>query len=32
MKTGKFAEKECVHLFGYIAHLLYELLTEYSKL
>lgn len=30
-KTGKFSETECVHLFGYIAHLLYELLTEYNK-
>ena len=30
-KTGKFSEAECVHLFGYIAHLLYELLTEYNK-
>lgn len=31
-KTGIFTERECVHLFGYIAHLLYELLTEYDKL
>lgn len=30
-KTGKFSETECAQLFGYIAHLLYELLTEYNK-
>lgn len=30
-KTGKFSEKECVNLFGYIAHLLHELLTEYNN-
>lgn len=30
-KIGKFSEKECVNLFGYIAHLLYELLKEYEK-
>lgn len=30
-KTGKFSEAECAQLFGYIAHLLYELLKEYNK-
>lgn len=30
-KTGRFSEKECVHLFGYIAHLLYELLKVYNN-
>lgn len=30
-KTGKFSEKECVNLFGYIAHLFYELLIEYNN-
>ena len=26
---GRFAEKECSQLMGYIAHLLYELFLEY---
>lgn len=30
-KTGKFSEIECINLFGYIAHLIYELLIEYSN-
>lgn len=30
-KTGKFSEKECTNLFGYIAHLIYELLMEYNN-
>ncbi len=30
-KTGVFSEEECVNLFGYIAHLFYELLIEYSN-
>ena len=30
-KTGKFSETECVNLFGYIAHLFYELLIEYNN-
>lgn len=29
-KTGRFSERECVNLFGYIAHLFYELLIEYD--
>ena len=30
-KAGKFSEKECTNLFGYIAHLFYELLIEYNN-
>lgn len=30
-KTGRFSEKECKNLFGYIAHLFYELLIEYNN-
>ena len=30
-KTGRFSEKECTNLFGYIAHLFYELLIEYNN-
>ena len=30
-KTGRFSETECVNLLGYIAHLFYELLKEYSS-
>jgi len=29
-KTGGFSEDECVNLFGYIAHLFYELIIEYN--
>lgn len=29
-KTGGFSEEECVNLFGYIAHLFYELIIEYN--
>jgi len=28
---GRFSEKECVNMFGYIAHLFYELLIEYNN-
>ena len=30
-KKGAFSEEECVNLFGYIAHLLYELILEYNR-
>lgn len=30
-KKGAFSEEECVNLFGYIAHLLYELIIEYNR-
>ena len=30
-KNGVFSEDECVNLFGYIAHLLYELISEYNR-
>lgn len=29
-KKGRFSEEECVNLFGYIAHLFYELIIEYN--
>lgn len=29
-KKGKFSEEECVNIFGYIAHLFYELIIEYN--
>lgn len=30
-RTGRFSEKECTNLFGYIAHLFYEILIEYNN-
>lgn len=30
-KTGVFSEKECTNLFGYLAHLFYELIEELNK-
>lgn len=30
-KTGTIVEKECVSMFGYVAHLLYELIEELDK-
>lgn len=30
-KKGLFSEEECVQLFGYIAHLFYELIIEYNR-
>lgn len=30
-KRGRFSEEECVNLFGYIAHLFYELMREYNN-
>lgn len=30
-KTGVFSEKECTNLFGYLAHLFYELIEELKK-
>lgn len=30
-KKGGFSEEECINLFGYIAHLFYELIIEYNR-